>query len=66
LGSTLGQQTVQLLASVNLSEISYLNAAQAKNVHLMQVDIKQMKRLLTSEQALGPRFSQAVQRCTKS
>lgn len=66
LGSTLGQQTVQLLASVNLSEISYLNAAQSQNVHLMQSDIGQMRSLLQEEQSLGPKFASAVTRCTDS
>jgi hypothetical protein len=66
LGSTLGQRTVHLLASVNLSEINYLNAAHSQDVHVMQMDMKQMERLLKAEQAIGPRLTKAVQHCTQS
>lgn len=63
-GATLGQQTLQLMASVNLSELNYFNAAQTKNTRLMKVDMDQMRQLDGQVQAIGPKFSSALNACT--
>jgi len=65
-GATLGQQTLQLMASVNLSEINYLNAAQTKNVALMRSDMAQMRQFDSQLEAIGPNFSSALTACTNS
>jgi chromosome segregation ATPase len=63
-GAALGQQDVQLLSTLVSLENDYLGAAQTKQTSRAQQDMAQMQGLDAQQQALGPRFSAAVELCT--